>query len=194
MAFHHSLGRKAITTGLTFAPGDVSALCTHPGFTACGISCCTPQRPYLLPHPLGFRSGRAGHGQHGCAQVFSITVLTLSIYFIRAIAFPKTESLVKQYREAYVSFLCPICEYSIRRGPPKFWYWNRRSIKELSLQGVGAGDENDSSSSEIPRQGAVSPGGLVWHIICSISVRIQQLWGNTDQIHFHLRASAATRI
>ncbi|MFT7512174.1 MAG: hypothetical protein ACI9QL_001381 [Candidatus Omnitrophota bacterium] len=120
MAFHHSLGRKAITTGLTFAPGDVSALCTHPGFTACGISCRTPQRPYLLPHPLGFRSGRAGHGQHGCAQVFSITVLTLSIYFIRAIAFPKTESLVKQYREAYESFLCPICEYSIRRGPPKF--------------------------------------------------------------------------
>jgi hypothetical protein len=74
--------------------------------------------------------------------VFLVAVLKLTVYFIRAIAFPKTESLVKQYREAYERFLCPVCEHPIRRGPLKFRYWNRRTIKKLRPSG-DPGDAGD---------------------------------------------------
>ena len=40
-------------------------------------------------------------------------------------------ALLKQYREAYERFLCPICEYPIRRGPLKYSFWDRRSIRLL---------------------------------------------------------------
>jgi hypothetical protein len=35
------------------------------------------------------------------------------------------------YREAYERFFCPICEFPIRRGPLKYVFWSRRSIKNL---------------------------------------------------------------
>lgn len=57
-----------------------------------------------------------------------LVVARLLIHFIRSIAFPKAESLVKQYREAYERFLCPVCEYPIRIGPRRFLFWARRTV------------------------------------------------------------------
>ncbi len=62
-----------------------------------------------------------------------ITALLLGIgriliYAIRSVSFPGKEALIKQYREAYERFLCPICEYPIRTGPRKFLYWTRRTV------------------------------------------------------------------
>lgn len=59
-------------------------------------------------------------------------VVRMVVYLTQATTFPKTAALLKQYREAYERFLCPICEYPIRRGPMKFSYWNRRSIRKLA--------------------------------------------------------------
>ena len=60
-----------------------------------------------------------------------IVVARLLIYFIRTIAFPKTQWLVKQFREAYERFLCPVCEYPIRIGPRRFLFWTRRTVNKL---------------------------------------------------------------
>lgn len=60
-----------------------------------------------------------------------IVVIRLLIYFIRTIAFPKTQWLVKQYREAYERFLCPVCEYPIRTGPRRFLFWTRRTVNKI---------------------------------------------------------------
>jgi hypothetical protein len=64
--------------------------------------------------------------------LFSLgVVIRIVVYLIRAAASPKIESLLKQYREAYERFLCPICEYPIRRGPLRYRFWNRRTIRKL---------------------------------------------------------------
>ena len=55
------------------------------------------------------------------------------IYFISVVASPKLEILIKQYREAYERFQCPLCEYPIRRGPMKYLYWTRKTIHKLNL-------------------------------------------------------------
>ena len=67
----------------------------------------------------------------------------LLIYFLRSIASPKKEKLLAQYRDAYERFLCPTCEYPIRRGPMKYLYWNRRSLKKLHLP-TTSGDDKSS--------------------------------------------------
>ncbi|NOY80884.1 MAG: hypothetical protein GXP31_07740 [Kiritimatiellaeota bacterium] len=60
-----------------------------------------------------------------------LAVARLLIHFIRTIAFPKQEWLVKQYREAYERFLCPVCEYPIRTGPRRFLFWTRRTVNKM---------------------------------------------------------------
>ena len=60
-----------------------------------------------------------------------IVVARLLIYLIRSTAFPKIQSLLKQYREAYERFLCPVCEYPIRVGPRRFLFWTRRTVNKL---------------------------------------------------------------
>ncbi len=72
-----------------------------------------------------------------------IAVFRLLVHFIRTIAFPKQQWLVKQYREAYERFLCPVCEYPIRRGPMKYKYWTRRSVKKLQLSAEATGVEEE---------------------------------------------------
>jgi hypothetical protein len=61
--------------------------------------------------------------------------LLLLIYLLLMLAFPKPSWLLRQYREAYERFLCPICAFPIRRGPLRFAFWTRRTAKRL----VGAG-------------------------------------------------------
>jgi len=65
--------------------------------------------------------------------VLLIAVAKLLIYFIRVVAFPKTQWLTKQYREAYERFLCPICEYPIRTGPRRFLFWTRRTVNKIVI-------------------------------------------------------------
>ncbi|MAE67519.1 MAG: hypothetical protein CMJ18_24945 [Phycisphaeraceae bacterium] len=67
----------------------------------------------------------------------------LLVYFIRSIVAPSKDKLLRQYRDAYEKFLCPVCEYPIRRGPMKFLYWNRRTLKKLRLPAQSA--EEDTS-------------------------------------------------
>lgn len=60
-----------------------------------------------------------------------LIVVKVLVMLIKSIVAPKKQYLVKQYREAYERFLCPVCEYPIRRGPMKYLYWTRRSIMKI---------------------------------------------------------------
>lgn len=62
-------------------------------------------------------------------------VARVLVHFIRIVTFPKQDWLMKQYREAYERFLCPICEYPIRTGPRRFLYWTRRTVHKILPQG-----------------------------------------------------------
>ena len=68
-------------------------------------------------------------------------VARILVSLLRTMAFPKPDWLLKQYREAYEHFLCPICGHPIRRGPLKHLFWTRSSLKKLhvptnALEGV----------------------------------------------------------
>jgi predicted RNA-binding Zn-ribbon protein involved in translation (DUF1610 family) len=73
--------------------------------------------------------------------VLLLVVARLLIYFIQTIAFPKTQWLVRQYREAYERFLCPVCEYPIRIGPRRFLFWTRRTVNKLVVPTDGGEEE-----------------------------------------------------
>lgn len=60
-------------------------------------------------------------------------VARVLVYLLRMVAHPKLDWLLKQYREAYEHHLCPLCAYPIRRGPLKYLFWNRRSVKRLRV-------------------------------------------------------------
>lgn len=64
---------------------------------------------------------------------FLIIVTKALISLVRSIARPRPQTLLNRFREAYETFLCPICEFPIRRGPLKHLYWTRRSLKKLRL-------------------------------------------------------------
>lgn len=71
-----------------------------------------------------------------------LVVARLLIHFIRTIAFPKMQWLVKQYREAYERFLCPVCEYPIRIGPRRFLFWTRRTVNKMVVP-TDRGDQEE---------------------------------------------------
>ena len=62
-----------------------------------------------------------------------VVVVRILVYLLRMIAFPKRDWLLKRYREAYEAFFCPICDFPIRRGPLKYMFWSRRSIRKLHM-------------------------------------------------------------
>ena len=68
----------------------------------------------------------------------------LLIKLLRMIARPQTSWLLKQYREAYESFLCPVCDFPIRRGPLKFLSWTKNTIKRLPLPTVAGASEPET--------------------------------------------------
>jgi len=72
-------------------------------------------------------------------------VARLLIHFIRTIAYPQKDWLLRQYREAYERFMCPVCEYPIRTGPRRFLYWTRRTVHKVLPQG-GAADQTQPYS------------------------------------------------
>lgn len=64
-------------------------------------------------------------------------------WLIRRLVKPKLDILLKQYRQAYERFLCPVCEYPIRTGPRKYLYWTRRTVHKTALtQSTGDQDED----------------------------------------------------
>lgn len=65
---------------------------------------------------------------------------------VRMVRRPRRAWLLKQYREAYERFLCPICAYPIRRGPHRFRFWNRRTAHRLTA--VGDGASSDATAQE----------------------------------------------
>lgn len=70
-----------------------------------------------------------------------LVVMRLLVYFVRAVAFPKAQWLIKQYREAYERFLCPVCEYPIRIGPRRYLFWTRRTVNKLIVSSDRAAEE-----------------------------------------------------
>ncbi|MEO9596154.1 hypothetical protein [Rhodopirellula bahusiensis] len=63
--------------------------------------------------------------------LLSLAIATgVLIRLLRLIARPSRDWLLRQYREAYAHFFCPICDYPIQRGPLKFAVWTRRSLKK----------------------------------------------------------------
>ncbi len=72
-----------------------------------------------------------------------LIVLRAIFYLIRMVARPQRSWLLKQYREAYEAFVCPVCSYPIRRGPMKYLYWDRRSIRQLASRTGGTSEDDD---------------------------------------------------
>ena len=70
-----------------------------------------------------------------------VAVLKVLVYLVRLMAHPKSDWLVRQYRDAYERFLCPVCEYPIRRGPLKYLFWTWRTAKKLPQVPLSTGAE-----------------------------------------------------
>jgi predicted RNA-binding Zn-ribbon protein involved in translation (DUF1610 family) len=74
----------------------------------------------------------------GTSLLFTIWLL---VKLVRMIARPHANWLLKQYREAYEAFLCPVCDFPIRRGPLKYLSWTKRTIKRLPMPTSASGNE-----------------------------------------------------
>ncbi len=66
-----------------------------------------------------------------------LVVVRVLVMLLRQTRQPRPEWLLKQYREAYQHFLCPICHYPVRRGPLKYLFWNRRSVRKVAVAAAG---------------------------------------------------------
>lgn len=66
------------------------------------------------------------------------------VSLLRMLRFPKPAWLLKQYREAYESFFCPVCEYPIRRGPRKYLFWTRRTVKKLAVPQLATSEAEET--------------------------------------------------
>jgi predicted RNA-binding Zn-ribbon protein involved in translation (DUF1610 family) len=53
------------------------------------------------------------------------------VWLLRMMRTPKPSLLLKQYRDAYEAFFCPVCDYPIRRGPRRFLFWTRRTVGKI---------------------------------------------------------------
>lgn len=72
-----------------------------------------------------------------------VVVTRILVYLLRAVAYPKLDWLLKQYREAYEHFFCPICSHPIRRGPRRHLFWTRGSLKKLRVPNTGGLDVDE---------------------------------------------------
>lgn len=76
--------------------------------------------------------------------LFAIGVVArVLVYLIRVIASPKKAWLLKQYREAYYRFACPICGYPIRRGPLRYLLLTRQAWKRLAASAASGPASDD---------------------------------------------------
>lgn|SRR6185312_697597 len=61
-----------------------------------------------------------------------LIVGSLLVWLLRMKRSPKASWLLKQYRDAYEAFFCPVCDYPIRRGPRRYLFWTRRTIGKVA--------------------------------------------------------------
>ncbi len=73
-----------------------------------------------------------------------LVVARILYVLLRMVANPKLDWLLKQYRDAYERFLCPVCDYPIRRGPRKHLFWTRRTVHKLALPAEKTDDPDGS--------------------------------------------------
>jgi predicted RNA-binding Zn-ribbon protein involved in translation (DUF1610 family) len=66
------------------------------------------------------------------------------VALLKMVRAPKKSWLLKQYREAYQNFVCPICEYPIRRGSMKNLFWTRSTVKKLQVPPAAIADKEES--------------------------------------------------
>ncbi|MEM9367394.1 MAG: hypothetical protein AAGD07_15495 [Planctomycetota bacterium] len=114
----------------------------------------TPFAPlsYAFAAALGGRVILVMH-EHFPDEVFrylligtALLVATWILYkLLRSLTRPSRQWLLKQSRDAYAQFVCPICEFPIRRGPMRFTSWTRKTLKKsLALtraEDAAQGDE-----------------------------------------------------
>jgi len=55
------------------------------------------------------------------------------VYLLRMLVTPRKDWLLKQYRQAYEKFQCPVCAYPIRRGPLRYAFWSEKTLKKQVL-------------------------------------------------------------
>lgn len=73
--------------------------------------------------------------------VLALAITTgVLVRLLNLLAHPSRDWLIRQYREAYASFFCPICDYPIHRGPLKFASWTRRSLRKRPVIAVNGAD------------------------------------------------------
>lgn len=65
--------------------------------------------------------------------VLLILVARALIYLLRMMITPKSNWLLKQYREAYKKLLCPSCDYPIRPGVLKYSTLTQDHLKNITL-------------------------------------------------------------
>ena len=70
-------------------------------------------------------------------------VVRILVHLLRMVAFPRKDWLLKRYLEAYEVFLCPVCSYPIRRGPLRYVFWTRRTIKKMRPRSTGETDREE---------------------------------------------------
>lgn len=76
--------------------------------------------------------------------ITSLVIVAAALwYLIRVLSKPQISWLLKQYKERYQAFLCPVCEYPIRRGPMRYLYWNRKSIRRVANSTSDATTSNE---------------------------------------------------
>jgi len=73
-----------------------------------------------------------------------VVVTKILISFIKQTLKPSLQWLLKQYKEAYELFFCPVCGYPIRRGPMRYLFWTRRSLARIASSIPNAGNVVDS--------------------------------------------------
>ena len=74
-------------------------------------------------------------------------------WLIRRLVKPKLGILLKQYRQAYERFLCPVCEFPIRTGPRKYLYWTRRTVHKTALSGASESSAEEDATYTCPACG-----------------------------------------
>lgn len=70
-------------------------------------------------------------------------VVRILVHLLRMVAFPRKDWLLKRHLEAYEVFLCPVCSYPIRRGPLRYAFWTRRTIKKMRPRPTSEADREE---------------------------------------------------
>lgn len=65
----------------------------------------------------------------------------LLVRLLGMVAEPSRDARLRQAREAYDGFRCPVCEFPIRRGPLQYMAWTARSLRKTSRPVSATADE-----------------------------------------------------